>query len=100
MLDQWLESHGPYREGLRSCPGRDPYLGFGPLVAALVVSVRLARARVDWRPRLNREGVVNAAAFLSSCKLINIDTVMKEVISLQSSVQNTVQCLSKVLQFY
>jgi len=40
-------------------------LGFGPLVAALVVSVRFVRSRVDWRPRLNREGDVNAAAFLS-----------------------------------
>ena len=39
-------------------------IGFGPLVAALVVSGRFARSRVDWRPRLNREGVVNAAAFL------------------------------------
>jgi len=45
-------------------------VGFGPLVAALVVSVRFARSRVDWRPRLNREGTVNAAAFLSDGRLM------------------------------
>ena len=31
----------------------DVFVGFGPLVAALVVSVRFARSRVNWRPILN-----------------------------------------------